>query len=575
MDDVKKTVKLTIDGVNVTVPEGTNLIEAARQVGIEIPYYCYHPHLSVSGNCRMCQVEVEGMPRLTIGCNTAVKEAMVVKTQRTSDTVAEAQRATLEFILANHPLDCTVCDQAGHCKLQDYYYEYSREPSRHQVEKKHKVKALPLGPDVIFDGERCILCTRCVRFCDEVTKTSELGIFNRGDSSLVGTYPGVELDNALSGSVVDLCPVGALTHRQWRFNTRVWFSKWVNTICTGCSTGCNAKVAVRDGRVVCVKARPNEDVNLEWMCNEGRYGFERFQPAKRLLSPMLKGKENCVGFRELVWSQANALASRLASGDGQDASRSAVFLSPFLTLEEVCIALEFAKVVMGVSPKGPNIAMQLRQRDLTEEEKILISPDRAPNASSALLFGIGGLSSKVNWRDALEKSYQNLLNSVRTGQISKVLLVGDAAISDQDVDNSLTSAMCRAAVSVAITSRGIEDSEGAHFYCDLVLPTRTVNEKSGVMLNKDLRFQRLNSLLLAPATTKPEWQILGEIAAAAGRIILPDEVVDDRLLFRFIISEIDALSALSLSRIGESGLSLESLRTNRCSSSNESLASDR
>ena len=190
-------VNLTIDGKAARVPKGTNVIEAARSIGIEIPHYCYHPNLSVPGNCRMCQVKIEGAPKLMIGCHAQVQEGMIVKTHNTSEEVKTAQAATLEFILINHPLDCTVCDQAGHCKLQDYHFEYNAKPSRFTEDKEHKVKAVPLGPTVHLDGERCIMCTRCIRFCDEVTKTSELGMLNRGDRSEIAVNPGRELNNAL------------------------------------------------------------------------------------------------------------------------------------------------------------------------------------------------------------------------------------------------------------------------------------------------------------------------------------------------------------------------------------------
>ncbi|MCB0340577.1 MAG: NADH dehydrogenase subunit, partial [Bdellovibrionales bacterium] len=172
-----------------------------------------------------------------IGCHTQVQEGMEVCTHNTSAVVAEAQASTLEFILINHPLDCTVCDQAGHCKLQDYHFEYNARSSRFVENKVQKVKAEPLGPHVILDGERCIMCTRCIRFCDEITGTSELGMLNRGDRSVIAVQPGKELNNPLSGTVVDLCPVGALTHRDWRFNTRIWYTKQTPGICPGCSTG--------------------------------------------------------------------------------------------------------------------------------------------------------------------------------------------------------------------------------------------------------------------------------------------------------------------------------------------------
>ncbi|MCO6431375.1 MAG: (2Fe-2S)-binding protein, partial [Deltaproteobacteria bacterium] len=360
-------VNILIDGKPVSVPKGTNLIEAARSIGIEIPHYCYHPHLSIAGNCRMCQVEVKGAPKMEIACNTVVKEGMEVLTQEASAKAKDAQAATLEFILINHPLDCTVCDQAGHCKLQDYHYEYNARPSRFLEDKVHKVKAEPLGPTVILDGERCIMCTRCIRFCDEVTGTSELGMLNRGDRSVIAINPGRELNNPLSGTVVDLCPVGALTHRDWRFNTRIWFTKQVDTICPGCSTGCNAKAAVRDQQVVQVKARMNDKVNKEWMCDEGRYGFHRFLPEKRIISPLVEGK---------AVSREEALkAVKWLAGDDL-----LVLLSPDLMLEDYVRIQGF----LDKSFKSYTSAVAYREGKLTTVEPLLISPDYAYNFRGAV-----------------------------------------------------------------------------------------------------------------------------------------------------------------------------------------------
>ncbi|MCB0325750.1 MAG: (2Fe-2S)-binding protein, partial [Bdellovibrionales bacterium] len=407
MSDVE-IVTIVIDGVEVKVPKGTNLIEAAHSAGVEIPHYCYHRHLSIAGNCRMCQVEVEGRPKLEIACNTGAQEGMVVRTQRTSERTADAQRATLEFLLINHPLDCTVCDQAGHCKLQDYYYEYNAKPSRFIEQKRHKVKAEPFGPEVIYDGERCILCTRCVRFCDEVTKTGELGVFNRGVHAVIGIHEGRELNNPLSGCVVDLCPVGALTHRRWRFNTRIWYTAEVDTVCPGCSTGCSAKVAVRDDQIVHVKGRLNTAVNQEWLCDEGRYGFGRFQPASRLHSQFVRDGDY---LKELPLEEALNAAAELRSGKGPQSR--AVLLSPFLTLEEVWASLAFAEKVMGLAPDSDSIAMQVKQRPLSDVEAVLISPDYAPNARAMNLFGHG--IEGEDWRAKLEARYAKVLTKLKHG----------------------------------------------------------------------------------------------------------------------------------------------------------------
>lgn len=558
-------VTITIDGQEVRVPKGTNLIEAAHSAGIEIPHYCYHRHLSIAGNCRMCQVEVEGRPKLEIACNTGAQEGMVVRTQETSERTADAQRATLEFLLINHPLDCTVCDQAGHCKLQDYYYEYNAKPSRFIEQKVHKVKAQPLGPNVIYDGERCILCTRCVRFCDEVTETSELGLFNRGDKAVIGIHEGKELDNPFSGCVVDLCPVGALTHRKWRFNTRIWYTGEHDSICTGCSTGCNVNACVRDDQVVQVKGRLNSEVNREWLCDEGRYGFSRFQPETRTNATFLR-KENYL--EKVTLESAFEVVAELAEGD---ASEKAVLLSPLLTVEDLWMGFRFAEKVMELGAGSDAIAMQLQTRELSELEKTLISPDYAPNAAAMRLFGYA--TGVEDWRSALEAGYQSTLARIRAGQVKRLLLVGDFALRSEDLDEELIQALLGVETSVALTPRGLIDGEkessedlGAHQLCRVVLPGRTVNEKSGTMLNKDMRVQRLAALLKPPIGSLPEWSLLARAAAAAGKAILPETVTTERDIFRQMTKEFEPLRYLTIAKIGEWGLAWKSVEELQSSS---------
>ena len=560
-ESVPEMVTLTIDDVEVTVPKGTNLIEAAKTIGTEIPYYCYHRHLSVAGNCRMCQVEIEGAPKLSIGCNTGAQEGMVVRTQKSSQKVKEAQRATLEFLLINHPLDCTVCDQAGHCKLQDYYYEYNSKASRFLENKEHKVKAEVLGPEIIYDGERCIMCTRCVRFCDEVSKTKELSVLNRGDKTVIAIDPSKPLDNALAGCVVDLCPVGALTHRRWRFNSRIWYTKQEDTICAGCSTGCNAKVAVRDGKVIQVKGRLNSEVNQEWMCDEGRYGFERFQPSSRLTTQFVRREGELV-----ETSIEEAIKEASALKQTASASETAVFLSPLLTLEEVWASVTFIDKVMGLSADSSAVAMQLVRRELTDTEKVLVSPDYAPNARSMNLFGVG---TDSDWRASLEHRYQTLLTQLRSGGVKRFILIGDQALRDEDVDERLVDAIIQSDVSVAITPRGIltgavgepEQPLGAHQLCKVIFPSATINEKSGVLVNQQMRFQRTKRLLDPPKEAFAEWMVLAGIAAAAGTKLFPDTVTDERGLFFEMVRQHSPLNGLTLAKIGEWGLSYESLQS--------------
>ena len=281
--DVKLDVKLLkckINGVEIEVKAGTSIIEAISQNNQSIAHYCWHPGLSVAGVCRLCMVEIEGNPRLQIACNTAVTEGMVVN--NTSEKVKDAVKWGLDFHLINHPLDCPICDQAGECGLQDQYMAYGKYDPEMAEPKVKKHKVVDLGPRVVLDTERCILCSRCVRFTDEVSKSNELGIFNRGDRAEVGTFDGKPLNNNYSTNVVDICPVGALTSKDFRFRQRVWYLREHNTICTGCSTGCNTRAFYNKEGMFRIKPNYNKDVNGYWMCDVGRDVYKFVNKEARL-----------------------------------------------------------------------------------------------------------------------------------------------------------------------------------------------------------------------------------------------------------------------------------------------------
>lgn len=501
-------VTLSIDDKEVKVPKGTNLIEAAKQAGVDVPYYCYHPHLSIAGNCRMCQVQVEGQPKLTIGCNTTVAEGMKVRTQKTSKEVADAQAATLEFILINHPLDCTVCDQAGHCKLQDYHYEHNARPSRFLEEKVHKVKAEPLGPTVMLDGERCIMCTRCVRFCEEITETRELGMLNRGDRSVIAVNEGKVLDNPLSGTVVDLCPVGALTHREWRFNTRIWFTKETDAICPGCSTGCNVKVASRDGEVVQVKARVNDAVNKEWLCDEGRYGFMRFLPKARLSGATIRGTAADVG-------QAITTIAGL-KGEGM-----VILLAPDLITEEYAL---LAKLVGSVW-RGATVALAYEERQLSPVQKILVSPDYAANFRGAEVAGVVS--------GDLQRGYEEAIQKLSAGEFSTVVTIGSAALTPRFRKGEVFDAIRRATSSVHI---GTDAAAPLALHSQVVIGGRSILEKSGILVNRSGRAQYTDVVVKAPDNSLPEWEILQRIGAARG-MALGSAASDREVTVAFLAAE--------------------------------------
>ena len=333
--------KIIIDGKELEVDNKLSVIQAARENGIKIPHFCWHPRLSVAGNCRMCLVEVEKIPKLVIACATQVAEGMVVRTK--SDRVINAQQAVMEFLLINHPLDCPICDEAGECKLQDYTYKYSVGVSRFEFEKIRKPKRVALGPHVMLDVERCIMCSRCIRFCDEVAKKPQLVFSQRGDHVELTTFPGEELDNAYSMNVIDLCPVGALTSRDFRFNARVWDMSSTETVCPGCARGCNMTMWVRNNEVLRLTPRLNPEVNDYWMCDYGRLNtFKHINAVERLSSSMIRKDGELV---EVGWDEAIAAAAFGLKGVKRN--EIAGFGSAFATNEDNYLFAKLMKDAIG------------------------------------------------------------------------------------------------------------------------------------------------------------------------------------------------------------------------------------
>lgn len=367
---------VTIDGQTFEVPDGENVIQAAQRIGVHIPHYCYHPGLPIDGNCRMCLVEVEGARGLQVACNTILRkktdkegnEVPAAVVNASSDLVKQARQGVMEFELLNHPIDCPVCDQAGECGLQDYYMAVGKYDHRSKVPKVEKKKAQPIGPLVILDQERCILCSRCVRFTNTVTKTGELVIAGRGDRCRIETFPGIELDNDYSGNVVDICPVGALTSRDFRFKKRVWFLKSTPSICTGCSRGCN--VIVDQDLAVVYRYRPryNPHVNEWWMCDRGRLSYKAIND-DRLKEPMTAGQP-------ARWQPAFEAA--LAELEGK---RFGIVVGPHASLEDMWVARQVAEAhgspCWGLSWTTPGKA-----------DDFLMTADLTPNRKGFELLGL-------------------------------------------------------------------------------------------------------------------------------------------------------------------------------------------
>ncbi|MCC6483767.1 MAG: NADH-quinone oxidoreductase subunit NuoG [Armatimonadetes bacterium] len=322
-------VTLTIDGQQIQTAPNTLLVEAAAQLGILVPVYCYHPKLAPIGACRMCLVEIEGMPKLTPSCTTPVKEGMVVHTQNAR--VEKARRGMLEFLLIHHPLDCPVCDKGGECPLQDYTYEFGPRKTRFRYPKRHWDKPLQIGKNILLDRERCIMCLRCVRFCEEISDHQQIGVFERGHSQCIGTVPGHSFDSQFSGNTIELCPVGALTGAPTRFFGRTWEIQHTPSICTGCAAGCNIRIDHRQQRdVVRLWSRENKHTDDGWLCDRGRFGYE-FVNQDRLKDFKILQDGQLV---DATTQQATVKAASILSKHANSGSLG-VLASPILTNEEL------------------------------------------------------------------------------------------------------------------------------------------------------------------------------------------------------------------------------------------------
>jgi len=487
---------VTINSKTVEVPDGTNLVRAAEMAGEEIPHYCYHPGLSVAGNCRMCLVDIRAMsakqpgamPKLQIGCNTIVQDGMVVESN--NERVVEARRGVLEFLLINHPIDCPICDQAGECKLQEYYMDYGRYHSRFALDEKvDKGKVIPVGPDIMLDQERCILCTRCVRFLEEVTGTCELGLTERGNHAELTLASGKQVDNPYATNIVDICPVGALTSREFRFRARVWYLDSTQSICAGCATGCNIDVDSREDRIFRLKPRANASVNGYWMCDEGRRTWKRNEGEHRLVASYVRAAE------EFVETDAADVTAKAAAAL-RSGSRTAVLASAAASLEEGYLARQIAQRLGA----GPCLIVSPSTSDIADDGK-LISTDRFPNRAGLLALG-----------------YQEQMVAP-AGVDAALVLRADVVASDEAGWGAFLETMVETLV--------LTDSVGKSMaYADEVLAIGSHFEAPGSFVNRDGRIQVFAPAVAPPGRAEAGWQTLANLLAALGgpRYASVDEV---------------------------------------------------
>ncbi len=499
--------RVKIDGTEYEVEQGRTILQALDDLGllmngVDVPHYCWHPKLSIDGSCRLCQVEVDDMPKLQIACDTVIRDGMEVRTQ--SERVAEARRGVMELLLVNHPLDCPICDQAGECKLQDYAFEYGEKHARTQDPRRPAKKAVDLGPQIVFDQERCILCRRCVRFCREVPGTGELGVFLRGDESLLDTFPGHELDNPYSMNVADICPVGALTTRDFRFKIRVWFLDDVDSVCNQCSNGCNISAGRANNNVYRFTPRRNDDVNQTWMCDAGRLSYAALS-AGRLESARLHGRT--AAYNEAVAAAAKALRETLDAG-----GRVVGIASPFTPNEDLFAFRELLEAIGA----GPGLfSVPLGQGD-----DILIKPEKAPNAAGARALGF--VESSDVGEAALAIVFGRTTPEEALAGVENVILI--------DTHDSPLAARALAA-----------------------LPARTFAERSGTFTNHAKRVQRFRSFLEPRFEAWAEGEVLSRLAAGAGLETSPWQVSS---VSKRLSQEVAAFEGIELDSVGDRGLEL-------------------
>lgn len=509
--------RMKINGVEHEFPAGINVLDACLRVGVFIPHFCYHPALSVAGSCRMCKVEViqGGRSRVDISCNLLVGDGLEVNTD--SPPVKKAQQMTLEYLLANHPLDCPICDDAGECDLQNYYLAYGRHPSRFHELKIRKNKAKDIGRSIVLDSERCVLCSRCVRFFAEVTKTNELDIFGMGVTEELTVRPGARVDNDYAGNIVDLCPVGALTDKDFRFKRRVWYLHSAMSVCQLCSRGCNVRIDydvnpfhvhkptfqmkthrtphTAHARIQRLKPRENNEVNGHWMCDHGRYGYRATDAADRLLHPLIVS-DGVPQKVELI-TAVREMATGINKAIGGGADKIAVIASPQLANEELFAvwALFCGKL------KLPNLDHRLPIPADWCGDDLLRTPDSFPNRTGAEWVGVlpeaGGIS------------ISNLPAAIQAGKVDT--LVSIFADPREYLDEADLKKLKRCYLIVRNLPSDLQS------LADVALPATAWGEYRGTFVNFQGRIQRLEQAFEPLGDALPVWRLMDRLGEAMKR----------------------------------------------------------
>lgn len=539
-------VNVQINGTWYRFAQGTRIADACNGIGAHVPCFCYHPKLAVAGSCRMCLVEqgmpprsapgqapsynmegfqdIQWMPRAIIACANTVAENMGIRT--VGAITSEARRGVLEFLLTNHPLDCPICDQAGECKLQEYSNDYGSGTSRFQEDRTKKGKNLDIGPRINLDQERCVLCGRCVRFMRDIVGEEVLGMIGRGTSNAISCYPGSKLDSNYSMNVVDICPVGALTSKDFRFKMRVWFLKSTPSIDVNCGTGTNINIWSREEQVYRFTPRENDDVNSCWMADSQRLNYKYINAATRITHPFVR-TDIGMGHRASTWDASLKLVAAQLSKC--EASKTAIIASARMTNEELYLVRALANH-LGVKA----VATVSRMK---EDDGMLISADRNPNTvGEKLIIGEKGT--------ALE----GICSGISTGRITAVLALGEDLTAEAGL-NAEQLAKLDYLVTVTHSANGTTPQS------DIILPGVSFAEKYGTMINVTGRIQRLNRAFEPIGESRDDWSILRDLLLELGckneKIIALQSARD---IMPLLAEEFEALSGLTWGKIGNRGL---------------------
>jgi NADH-quinone oxidoreductase subunit G len=510
MADVK-TINLTIEGRPVAVAEGTSLLEAARTVGVLIPHYCYHPGLPVAGVCRMCLVEVEKAPKLAPACATSVADGQIVHVH--SDQAREARKGVLEMLLINHPLDCPICDQAGECELQDYTFQEGRKDSRYHEPKRFN-PVEDFGGDIMYVPNRCILCTRCVRFMDDVAQDPVLNVSERGDRAYIGKFEEKDLTHPWAGNVVDLCPVGALLSKDFLNKARAWELDRTASICPNCTQGCNAIIETRDNVVVRMRPRANPDVNEYFLCDQGRLDYRWMNGPGRLELPQARKSGSLV---DVDWDIALGIAANAIRG-----KRVRVLASPMLSNEALHL---LARLVKATGGSGAFRVARGPEAPLAGVKDLALRSERAANVYGAEMLGFTKSDTP--------------LNGFGDGD---VLVIADHPLTDAD-----RAAAARASAVVVIGTTmpaGLSNVQA-------VLPIANFTEVEGTFTNLRGRVQRFLKAKAAPGLARPSWFVLADLLASLGEstnYFVPSDV------FAALAASHSEFKGLSYDSIGLRGL---------------------